>query len=362
MPKSKKTIRRNIKRNNKTKKKNSKIRISSNFESGNIIHKSTINNDVILEIKEEPYPKNTKRKYKNWFYFKASNIKQKTNFIIKNIRDYDGDWKGFNICYSYNNKTWKRFKTEVDIKNKELKWSIDPKKSTVWFAYYPPYPFSKSKKLLPNMKIIGRTKNKKPILMTTLGNGPIKIWLISGQHSGETINSWILEGFVKRVLERKSKLFNRYTFFIIPNANPDGNVKGHWYVTSKGINLNRDWKTFKAPETKIIKKYLDNIGYFLVFDIHGDEGSKNHFLVSSYKNKHPLHDEINKRINKKNKHFQLKNHYSEKYMKGAKDTLDDYTKGITIEGAMKHPLFSHKTLQDEPLKIGMELADIFVEL
>ena len=49
-------------------------------------------------------------------------------------------------------------------------------------------------------------------------------------------------------------------------------------------------------------------------------------------------------------------------MKGAKDTLDDYTKGITIEGAMKHPLFSHKTLQDEPLKIGKELADIFVEL
>ena len=33
--------------------------------------------------------------------------------------------------------------------------------------------------------------------MKKLGNGSKRIWLISGQHSGETINSWILEGFVK---------------------------------------------------------------------------------------------------------------------------------------------------------------------
>ena len=35
--------------------------------------------------------------------------------------------------------------------------------------------------------------------MKKIGNGPKRIWLISGQHSGETINSWILEGFVKRL-------------------------------------------------------------------------------------------------------------------------------------------------------------------
>ena len=366
MTKSKKQTK--IRKNKTIKKKNTGIKISSKFESGNIKLKAIKQNSdkehvVILEINNEPYPENTKRKYQNWFYFKASHIKnKKTIFCINNIRNFDNDWKGFNVAVSYDNKNWKRVKTKVELKKRRLIWKINPKKSTVWFAYYPPYPFSKSKKLLPNMKTIGKTKEKRPILMTTLGYGPIKVWLVNGQHSGETINSWILEGFVKRLLERKDKLFKKYTFFIIPNANPDGNVKGHWYVTSKGVNLNRDWKDFKSLETKAIKEQLDKFGYFLVFDIHGDEGSQNHFLVPSLNNKHPLHNEINKQLNKKNKHFQLKNHYTKKYMKSAKDTLDDYTKGITIEGAMKHPLYNHKTLQGEPLQIGETLVDILEAL
>ena len=212
------------------------------------------------------------------------------------------------------------------------------------------------------MKTIGYTKDKRPILMKKIGNGPKRVWFISGQHSGETINSWILEGFVKRLLERKSTLKKKYTFFIIPNANPDGNVRGHWYVTSKGINLNRDWLNTKSPEVKAIKKQMDKYGYDLVFDLHGDEGCKNHFLANSYGCKHPLHDIINKKLNKKNKHFQLKNYYSDAYMKGAKDTLDDYTRGITMEGCMKHSLYNHKTIQDEPLKIGKDLLDTLAEL
>ena len=49
-------------------------------------------------------------------------------------------------------------------------------------------------------------------------------------------------------------------------------------------------------------------------------------------------------------------------MKEVNDTLDEYTMGITVEGAMKHPLYNHKTIQDEPLKIGKDLADVFTEL
>ncbi len=355
------------KRNNKKTRKNKTIKkkgllISSNFESGNIIHKKTKDNIIDLEIKKEPYPKSTKRKYKNWFYFKVSNITKKTTFNINKLRNYFNDWNGFNVCYSYDNENWKRIKTKLNSKKKRITWNINPKKGTIWFAFYPPYPFSKSKKVLPNMKTIGYTKGKRPILMKKLGNGKKRIWIISGQHSGETINSWILEGFIKRLLERKITLYKKYTFYIIPNLNPDGNVIGNWYVTSQGINLNRDWLNTKSPEVKAIKNQMDKIGYDLVFDLHGDEGCKNHFLVNSYKCKHPLHDIINKKLNDKNKHFQLKNYYSSAYMKGAKDTLDDYTRGITVEGCMKHSIYNHKTLQDEPLKIGKDLADVLMEI
>ena len=185
--------------------------------------------------------------------------------------------------------------------------------------------------------------------------------MISGQHPGETINSWMLEGFYKRMLERKKNLFKKYTFYIIPNANPDGNQRGYWYVNAKGINLNRDWDKFKSKETNIIRKQLDKIGYYLVLDLHGDEGCKNHFLVE-LKNSHPMFDKFNKSINKKNKHFQMENYYKPKYMKEVNDTLDEYTMGITVEGSMKHPIYNHKTIQDEALKIGKDIADVLDEL
>ena len=187
------------------------------------------------------------------------------------------------------------------------------------------------------MKVIGKSVKGKPIYMKKIGRGETKVWLVSGQHPGETINSWILEGFIKRLMERKM-LLKKYTFFIIPNANPDGNIKGNWYTTSQGYNMNRNWFNNKSKEVKVIKKQLNKYGYDLVFDLHGDEGCKKHFLVARLTDKHPLHDKINKALNKRNKHFQLKNFYNEKYMKTVNDTLDDFTGGITVEGALKHPL------------------------
>ena len=242
-----------------------------------------------------------------------------------------------------------------------MTWKINPKNSTIWFAYYVPYPFSKSKNLLKNMKVIGKSVKGNPIYMKKIGRGETKVWLVSGQHPGETINSWILEGFVKRIMERKI-LLKKYTFYIIPNANPDGNIKGNWYTTSQGYNMNRNWFNNKSKEVKVIKKQLNKYGYDLVFDLHGDEGGKKHFLVARLTDKHPLHDKINKALNKRNKHFQLKNFYNEKYMKTVNDTLDDFTGGITVEGALKHPLRNNKTLQDEPLRIGYDIAEVLAEI
>ena len=51
--------------------------------------------------------------------------------------------------------------------------------------------------------------------------------------------------------------------------------------------------------------------------------------------------------------FQLKDYYKRKGHKvyGTMDCFDK-KKTLTIEGAMKHPLYKHKTLQDEGIKIG----------
>jgi hypothetical protein len=76
------------------------------------------------------------------------------------------------------------------------------------------------------------------------------------------------------------------------------------------------------------------------------------------KKKHPRHDEINERLNKKNKNFQLKNYYIKNgHNQTLANTLDEFTTGITVEGAMKHKLGKHKTIQDEAMQIGRDLLD-----
>ena len=351
--------------------------ISQDFPSGNIKVVTSEPHHVLLELERDPYLNIYKNKYDNWFYFRVDNMSVDnmsvdTSFTIQNIRTYaacqpsTNDWVGFHVCYSYDNKTWHRITTTTDCgdsnkKTATINWQIMPTKPTMWFAYYVPYPFSKTQKLFKHAETIARTVEGRPILLQRYGHGPTKVWLISGQHPGETIHAWILEGFVKRLLERKHELFPKYTFYIVPNANPDGNVLGYTRVNASGTNMNRDWAETKSPEIKGIKHKMDELGFDLVFDLHGDEGARKHFFTSSHNPKHPWHDKILRALMQKNAQFQFKDHYKPAYIKSMADgemTLDEFSGGITIEGAMKHSLYDHATLQDEPLLIGRELADI----
>lgn len=362
MSKTKKYLFQKVRKTKKTRKlnKRSQVKIIKNVQGGNIRVLSKLvrngKNQINLKIKDEPYKREVKKKYQNWFYFGASSLKDKIiNYTIHNANNYDNDWKGFDVCYSYDNVNWKRTKTIVKTqKNKaNISWKFKSTEDKVWFAYYPPYPFKRVQKLFGKSKIIGRSEKGRPIYMEKVGKGKTKVWIICGQHPGETINSWILEGFMEQ-LERNKK----YTFFIVPCINPDGKEMGHWYTNAKGVNLNRDWLDFKAKETQIVKKQFLKYGFDLVIDLHGDEGANKHFLAHSPKKKHPLHDEINERLNKKNKNFQLKNYYIKNgHHNTLANTLDEFTTGITVEGAMKHKLGKHKTIQDEAKQIGMDLFD-----
>ena len=117
--KSNKKTKKNFSKSSQNKK-TKKIKILRNFEGSNIgILSKKVKNSKIkinLKIKNDPYKKQVKRKFQNWFYFKVSNIKNKSvQYEIHNVNNYDDDWKGFNVCYSYDNVHWNRTKTTYII-------------------------------------------------------------------------------------------------------------------------------------------------------------------------------------------------------------------------------------------------------
>ena len=78
------------KKKNKTRKIK-KIRISSDFESGNCkIINITYKPDFVhitLTKNHEPFPVTVKRKYENWFYFKVNDCKNRhLKFDFKNLK------------------------------------------------------------------------------------------------------------------------------------------------------------------------------------------------------------------------------------------------------------------------------------
>jgi murein tripeptide amidase MpaA len=336
------------------------MHIDDDFDSGNIDVISLDGDTINLRIKDDPYPKHVKDKYNYWFYFKVSDVEgRRLTYNIHKLRNYENCWKGFHVAMSYDNKNWTRHNTK--LKKNTLTWTLISKKRTVWFAYYVPYPFSRTKKLFKNDEIIGYSKNRNPIYMKTFGKGPKYIWIVARQHPGETIGSWILEGFMKKM--KKIKNFTKiYTCKIIGNANPDGTIMGHWRLNKDGVNLNRDWKKEKSPEVRCIKKTMMNEeqGWDLCFDLHGDEGSFKHFVVRD-NTADILEDRLYDLL--KTSHFQSHNS-SPHYSKTPPGTLGNSTgfvwmRVVCIEGAMKHRCV-RKTLQENPLMVGERLAMILI--
>ncbi|CAD7971583.1 unnamed protein product [Amoebophrya sp. A120] len=145
-------------------------------------------------------------------------------------------------------------------------------------------------------------------IMTSERNSPCSgmtrrtrnLWVVCRQHPGESIASFILEGFLREILcaredEEEDKHMHQqvgstatysttrpsatvctassttagknnynYSWFelfrqhpslclrVVPLANPDGVALGNWYTNSKGVNMNQDWFQAKSKEVRVI--------------------------------------------------------------------------------------------------------------
>jgi murein tripeptide amidase MpaA len=174
-----------------------------------------------------------------------------------------------------------------------------PEYDSVYYAYFEPYSWERHLALLDNaqlsehvrMEDLGSTLDGHDMNMLVIGepaDGKKKIWVIARQHPGETMAEWFVEGMLDALLDDADpfgrQLLKESVFYVVPNMNPDGSVRGNLRTNAAGANLNREWMNpsmERSPEVCLVLNKMKAIGCDLFLDIHGDEGLPYVFVAGS---------------------------------------------------------------------------------
>lgn len=329
------------------------ISISDNYDSGNgefissrIINEVDDDHDlaVNINIKKDVYTSLEDKQHFQYFSFRStlnhhskavkglfSNKKSiKVKYILQNAGEssYAGAFHGYStFCTTkatpFDPEAWTRT-ANCSYNNGQLVWSHthslqdDDDSGCVYFSYFPPYSYEHHLNLIAksaeaegsSVTSLGQTLEGREIDCIKVGTGPRICWIIHRQHPGESMASFYAEGLLNRLLDLDDKWCKDaekarelYSFFIIPNMNPDGSINGHLRVNAAGSNLNREWcpspappkgdddnekaemydapTLERSPEVYHVLRMMDETGVDAFLDIHGDEALPFNFLAGS---------------------------------------------------------------------------------
>lgn len=282
------------------------MQISSNFDSGNIkILRAEDPADIQLEIN-----KDNGSDFYQWFHFKLHNnerVEHVLNITNAGQSAYVEGWDGYQAVASYDREHWFRVPTEFDGQN--LKITFMPEYDSTYFAYFQPYSYERHQDLIHQaqldidceLQVLGQTLDGRDMSLLKIGEegeGKKVIWLTARQHPGETMAEWFMEGFIDRLLDEDDgvarSLLNKAVFYLVPNMNPDGSVRGHLRTNAIGVNLNREWlepSMENSPEVYLVTQKMHETGVDLHLDVHGDEALPYNFVagcegIPSYDERH----------------------------------------------------------------------------
>jgi murein tripeptide amidase MpaA len=276
--------------------KGKKMIITSQFDSGNIkVIKATSPDDILLEINND-----NQSEFYQWFHFKLVSERFVNHKIC--ITDlaksaYPEGWKNYQAVCSYDRQEW--FRVDTDFDGNDLTIDFTPEYDTVYFAYFTPYSYERHQDFISEaqmafecqQKHLGFTLDGRDLSLLVIGEEKPehkKVWITARQHPGETMAEWLVEGLVRRLLDEDDgvarALLQDTTFYIIPNMNPDGSVRGHLRTNAVGTNLNREWQTpslEKSPEVFYTLAEMQKTGVDIYLDVHGDEALPYNFVAGS---------------------------------------------------------------------------------
>lgn len=262
------------------------MRISSNFDAGNIEVISTENiNDIQLKIKQD-----VGNEFSQWFNFKLDgNVGgvYTLNIVNAGKTSYPKGWENYQAVASYDRQHWFRLPTQY--KDGVLSIGVELICDQIQIAYFAPYSYERHQDLLASvqqhslvtLEHLGLTLDKRDMTLVKIGDSDASkrnIWITARQHPGETMAEWLVDGLLHSLLDSDNPtakaLLDKANFYIVPNMNPDGSVRGHLRTNAAGINLNREWLTpslDKSPEVYYVVEKMKQTGVDFFYDVHGDE-------------------------------------------------------------------------------------------
>ncbi|QKX17976.1 carboxypeptidase family protein [Microbulbifer sp. YPW1] len=281
------------------------MHISSAFDSGNIQVLDKNSTPVELAIKID-----NQSDFYQWFHFRLEGeVGKEYPLRISNAGKaaYPEGWENYRVCASYDRHNWFRIDAQYD--GKVLDFTVDLEQPSIYLAYFAPYSWERHLDLLAwaqsdervQAETLGLTLDGREMTLLTVGNPDTakqKVWMIARQHPGETMAEWFVEGFLETLLDESNSaalsLLEDTVFYVVPNMNPDGSVRGHLRTNAAGANLNREWQSpsmERSPEVYLVRERMLATGGDMFLDIHGDEALPFNFVaacegIPGYDDKH----------------------------------------------------------------------------
>ena len=276
------------------------MHITANFDAGNIdVISIEDKKDIQLAIRPD-----VGDEFFQWFNFRLSGEigeQYVLNIVNAGQASYLEGWENYQAVASYDREYW--FRLPTSYKDGKLSIVVELECDTIQIAYFAPYSYERHQDLLAavqthplvSLEHLGETLDKRDLTLIKIGNGDSNsdvnkrnIWITARQHPGETMAEWLVEGLLYSLLDSDNAtaklLLEKANFYIVPNMNPDGSVRGHLRTNAVGTNLNREWlnpSLEKSPEVFHVINKMEATGVDLFYDVHGDEALPYVFLAGS---------------------------------------------------------------------------------
>lgn len=178
-------------------------------------------------------------------------------------------WAEYAPFVSRDGQNWERIKPGK-YDGKEFCFDVDPQAKFV--CWYPPLKMQKIEEMgtaFKNVKGGGFFMGdpQKPTIV-----------FLSGQHPGETMGPFFIEGVVEAV-KQMPQIYEEFSFLVFPLLNLEGAKNMNYRFTPQGKDLNRSWGD-EQPELKAIKEAIGSLkAVYAVVDVHGDEVSAKDYVI-----------------------------------------------------------------------------------